>query len=392
MDPRELATFIRRWKGTILLWSAVTFLGVAVLVFWQSSIYLTHATVLVDRTQAPIGAPERFFSPPEAAEALNTEINVIRSRPVIEAVVDRLKLTFRPAPEESSGIRRRTRDWLSDAGLLSNRLSPREQWITRLSRGLEVRPVVDSNILTIGYESTDARLAPQIVNSVTDEYIARRLSINASKGASEFYLAKLDDTEGELRLQRTQLDSFRQKNSLNAVTENKEQLVEEAGALRFKLSETETELRERLTRFAERHPSVILLRQEISATKVELATARKELQRLETEEAKTRDMQVRIETLEANYVNYQEKLEEAKVRESATQGLINVRVVEYATVPEAPKSSRLSRLIMGAIGSLLVGLLIASLRQYLDRAIRSEEQVEKILSLPVYGSVGKYRP
>ncbi len=157
MDPRELLVFIQRWRISIVFWSSLTFLAVAALVFTRPPVYAAHSTVLVDRTQAPITAPDRFFSPPAADEAQNTEINIIRSRPVIEAVVDQLKLVFVADATQSNGIgstaRERLRGWLQGVGLLSERLSPREAWVERLSRDLKVRPVVDSNILNIGLTS-----------------------------------------------------------------------------------------------------------------------------------------------------------------------------------------------------------------------------------------------
>lgn len=395
MEPRELPKFLNRWKGTIVLWTCLTFLLLAAFVFARAPVYSTHSTVLVDRTQAPVSAPDRFFQPPEAAEALNTEINIIRSRPVIESVVDNLKLAFRPSTEKAhplGSLRQRLRDVLVSLGLLSDHPSPREIWVSRLTRNLSVRPIVDSNIITIGFESSEARLATEVVNTITDQYIARRLSINASKGASEFYQEKLEETDAELQARRSQLDRFKRENSLNAITQSREQLVTERGDLRSRLLTTGNGLRERLTRFSERHASVTLLRQEIGAIEQGLSRINSELQRLETNESTVKDMAVLIDSLEDTLVNYQTKLEEARVRESANEGLINVRVVEYAAQPELPKNSRISLLLAGALGAFFVGLLAAALRQYLDRNIREDRQVEEILALPVYGSVGEYRP
>ena len=71
----------------------------------------------------------------------------------------------------------------------------------------------------------------------------------------------------------------------------------------------------------------------------------------------------------------------------------NIRVVEPATVPASPIRPR-KRLIwlLSAISGLGLGVGVAFLADSLDRRVRSPEDIERVLGVPILGVVPVFRP
>jgi len=66
----------------------------------------------------------------------------------------------------------------------------------------------------------------------------------------------------------------------------------------------------------------------------------------------------------------------------------NVQIIDEAPLPRIPvEPSRVRNVIIGALAGLVIGLGLAFLLEYLDRSVKSEEQVTAILGVPVLGSV-----
>jgi len=66
----------------------------------------------------------------------------------------------------------------------------------------------------------------------------------------------------------------------------------------------------------------------------------------------------------------------------------NVQIIDEAPLPRVPvEPNRVLNVIIGALVGLVIGLGLAFLLEYLDRSVKSEEQVTAILGVPVLGSV-----
>jgi len=66
----------------------------------------------------------------------------------------------------------------------------------------------------------------------------------------------------------------------------------------------------------------------------------------------------------------------------------NVKVLSVSGIPTAPVSPNiLLNTAIAAVVGFLLGVGLAFLREVLDRRIRTEEQVQQILDLPVLGSI-----
>jgi len=91
---------------------------------------------------------------------------------------------------------------------------------------------------------------------------------------------------------------------------------------------------------------------------------------------------------EANYLLYMRKQEEARISDALDESrIINVAVVEPVAVPVVPSRSRPLVLFLGFLAAIIVSLGVAVVAEYLDPSLRTSEDIQEFLDLPVLASV-----
>jgi len=85
-----------------------------------------------------------------------------------------------------------------------------------------------------------------------------------------------------------------------------------------------------------------------------------------------------------------------RIRESdllKNSGSSNLRIVMPADVPVAPISPKKKKNVMiGLVGGLMFGLMLAFFSEYMDRSFRTEEELQMYLELPVLAVIPKAEP
>lgn len=66
----------------------------------------------------------------------------------------------------------------------------------------------------------------------------------------------------------------------------------------------------------------------------------------------------------------------------------NVQIIDEAQLPRGPVGpDRIKYVMVGFVAGLAIGVSLAFLLEYLDRSVKTEEQVTEILGVPVLGSI-----
>jgi uncharacterized protein involved in exopolysaccharide biosynthesis len=205
MTLRDIFVFLFKWKGTILGVLVTVTAGVAALAYLMPPSYQATSTVLIERSGAG-ASPVTYLPNQSMTEVLNTEAAIIKSTPVLNAVVDELRPHEKlvKAPGFVDGVR----DWLIGVGLLDG-LSARARWVENFERQIKVKPGVQSNILTISFSQEDPVWAQNVVNSVTQNYIRHHSNIFSSRGLSDFYDKRLSEVQDSLVHLRSNLSSMK---------------------------------------------------------------------------------------------------------------------------------------------------------------------------------------
>lgn len=422
MTKRDILIFIFKWKATFFFGTLFIVGLVTALVYVMPPNYTAVAKVLVERLKSPVKGDA--ISGAQSTEVQNTEIEILLSRPVMAAVVDKLKPQQRPsspprpgqapastdagtqppaavqsqaadvpaqaaAPEDDSGgfdIWAKLADW----GLI-NAPPARERWIARLMKGVKVKAVVDSNILEISYSDFDPVWAAKIVNTVTETYLAHRLEVYAARGASLFYKEQMEEAHAALQKMRERLSDYKTREGIPALEETRRDLVGRIGTLRERMVSFQSELSDLLGRFSEGHQRIVTQRQKMAALQRDLDDHTKRLLRLEQYVAAVQTLDAEIAGQDKVYQGYRERYEDRRMMEAQNVDTTNVRIIGQADIPAVPSVSRLFFIALSVAGGLFLTILIALIREYFDRRVNDPDVVERILGVPVLGSVAKFR-
>jgi succinoglycan biosynthesis transport protein ExoP len=95
------------------------------------------------------------------------------------------------------------------------------------------------------------------------------------------------------------------------------------------------------------------------------------------------------ELQEASYKKYAEDLEQSRIDGTLEQAKIsNIRVFQEPTMPQKPVSPKpLLNLLLGALVGLLGGLGLVLLTDYFDHTLKTPEDIEGKLQIPVLGAI-----
>ena len=446
----------------LILTCVVAGLAVAAIISFSTRPSYKASTVLtVEKERAtPLDADWRpqVYSGSDP-EFLPTQMRLMRSREIIERVVDKLDLAREPLLV--SGRR----------GILPLSKSPdlrpdaaRRRAVGGVRSGIEVAPVRGTSLVELSYIGAAPKLAATVANGLAESYIAWHLQAKFQlvDQASEFLKAQIEQLQREITGQEQQLLAYgRRKDILSgdpaaSVTAQKleafnsdyaaavaDRVGKEAryhsiqnarpdtvadtlsgyvSQLRADQSRMEREYSEKLNLYKPEWPAMRQLKTQIDEGRQNLNAAIQEtvvkarevahneyltsLRREQSLSSVIRSQKSEAQAMNSSTVEYgnlQGQLNNKKAlldslvkRQAETEILSrlsgerssNVRIVDRALPPTGRfKPSYRQNAIGGLVGGALLGIGLAFLFSYLDRSLRTTEQVEHHLRLPALGLV-----
>lgn len=468
ISVRDVLYVIFKRKRMIVSIFLVTVATVTLVVFLTSPVYEASVKVLLNRevTEAVLRvAPwiplTRAF---ELEEEINSEIELIKSWTVMEAVIDHLDqqaLAVEPSAPQEAAPQSGTSGAEADTEEVAKNRTRR---IVSLQRAVIAEPVKKSDVIQIRFASRDPRKAMEIANLVADKYIDYRARIYRARGAVAFFdeqievakgdldqlesalkdyreqqamlsyekqesilLAKLDDFETSLTRVRKDIISKESKlvkmrdfmsSPLQPVVPSMEIREEEIiSDLHDRLIDLRLRLNELLTKYTEDYREVKNLRDEIALGESEMRTEvekvidleESSLEALRAEEdalhstvemltAEVRTLpekELTIQRLQRAIENHREvysmlvlKREEARITEASDRRVANVTVISPATLPHKPiKPQKGLSVLVACIMGLIGGFGLAFVTEFMDHSMRTSEDVEHYLDLPVLACI-----
>ncbi len=236
-----LNSLFRRWQLIVLINLVV--LGTILVGSWLwPPIYQASSSIVVLSRGYPEllsparggGASTLIMNP---KEEINSEIEIIRSRPVLERVVQELNLT-EPKPVKETGVAGAIRNLARAAsrglkelfgaigfGRHYTKEEKFEAAVNRLQSRLILDPAIDSQIIWIRYRSHDPVLVSQVVNKVAQEYQRQHLEINMNKAESTFYAEQIDKVQNDIKGLQEQLLKLKQGSGIVSFAEQSKALL-----------------------------------------------------------------------------------------------------------------------------------------------------------------------
>ncbi|MDP3938257.1 MAG: polysaccharide biosynthesis tyrosine autokinase [Deltaproteobacteria bacterium] len=374
-----VSILLRRWR--FVLACAAGVLAVAWLLTWkQQAVYRATSRIIMGQTLVRALLPEQT-NPYESyfAERLSfeTQIHVIKSDPVAERVVGRLKL----APDDASP------EALRGAAM-------------RVKNSIMVDRIPDTRLFDINVVGPNAELASSIANTVAEVYIEmnQERKLETTRRSVAWLTEELATLEGKIRgldeelidyLQETNIDPTTGLASDSGAGRGEEGMASQTStvqALSNQLAAAEMELNGLLQRYLDKHPKVVAkrtevetLRGKISEDMVENSAQNKQLIQYNI---KRRESELNKEMM----ILLMKKLKEMDL----TGGLAdnNVSIVEYAQIPSRPISPNTRRNItIGGLLGVLLGIGLVLYLEIFDRTVQTPEDAERFLKTPVLASI-----
>lgn len=131
------------------------------------------------------------------------------------------------------------------------------------------------------------------------------------------------------------------------------------------------------------------IRAKSATLETQLADAREEMQTLNGNEMRMAQIQRDIQILEGSYRKYADSLEQARIDESLERERIsNINIAEAPTLNHEPvRPKALLTLILGLAAGLFGGLCLALAVEYFDQSLKTSDDIESRLNLPVLVSI-----
>ncbi len=390
ISKRDILVFLFKRKWCLLTVTLSVTLLVTAFVYLLPTSYTATAKVLVEAGRSPTLRTEARLGT-EVAEALYTEIEIVLSRTVMEAVVDKLGLDRLPGPSTPIGLFiAEVRARLTELGLLDD-VPARERWVRALLRDIDVKPILDTHVFTIRFSNQNPQLAADIVNAVTDEYMENHLRIYSYENAVSFYRDNMERAKRELDSREAEFDGLDSVQDPVAENTRRASLSVSATQLRERVSQLTLELTSVLSRYAPDHPRAVVLREQINATREALADVQRQIRTNSTDKGHFDGLRLQVESQRETYRSYKQQYDQALLSAIAGRQMINVHVVDAAAVPARPRFPRLLYILLALLAGGLLGVAIALIREYYDHRVDGPESVERLLGVPVIGSLPRVR-
>jgi len=185
---RDLIAMVFRRRRLMALSFFGILLGTVLVAVFAPNQYDAEMKILVKRGRMdPVVTPEATtmlpFDPVVTEEELNSEMELVKSRDLLEKVV------------LACGLENKGRSFLASilhssaksAGSNQNDPLAVARAVNKLSKTLNVEVVKKTHLISVDYNSTDPQLAAQVLNSVANSYLDKHVTVHRPGGTFDFF-------------------------------------------------------------------------------------------------------------------------------------------------------------------------------------------------------------
>lgn len=454
----------RKW-GVLGLAVFLTLL-VAVVAFMMTPIYSSTVTLLVEQNKAKLLSIDEIYSGVSSDQShYQTQVELLQSNALMEAVVDRLKLTTNPL-FVSAADHSWFKSFQETMGVGSAKLDEREirkQVVESLAEMVSVEGSKKSQLIKVSVNSSDPVLAASIANTLADAYIETDLEARykLTQKAADWMNSHLTSLKAQLEQSERALQSYREQHNLIDTKElllsgaagqlevmlkslvearmaraqaksNLDQVLRARGnevsmpvvqrnplvaSLLGTVSDQERKVSELSNRYGNLHPKLIQAQAELkqarrnlqiqvadvvnglereyevaraneAALSAAVAESKQSIQGTNRKEFELVSLEREVKSNRDLYDMFMGRLKETSTA-SDLQSVV-ARVVDPATVSDVPiKPKKRMIVTLAFVLSLVLGVAIAFMLEYLDNSVRSAEDAERKLGLPLLAAIPK---
>jgi uncharacterized protein involved in exopolysaccharide biosynthesis len=203
---RDSLTILFRQRRVVILSFIGLFVAIGIFTLLFTERYRAQMLILVEQGERanPVvsaGANGLFDNRPGTAteEQLNSEVELLRSRDLLEQVVVACGLDAKPTSFLSRLERRGPSSEERIAGA-----------VRALANKLDIQVVRRSNIISVSYGSSDPQLAARVLKTMGDNYLKKHAAVHRQPGAVDFFQQETAQYQKGLQAADEQLVRFTQ--------------------------------------------------------------------------------------------------------------------------------------------------------------------------------------
>ncbi|MEM9942210.1 MAG: hypothetical protein AAF939_11650 [Planctomycetota bacterium] len=289
----QILSAVNRHKLRGLITWFVVMTAVIVLFFVWPRQYGSHGTLYVqmgrnNTTITPATGPSSVMVQDTRETEIRSVVEIIKSRAVLEAVVDEVGpdvilhnkwSNLIPEIKLPSFFSSKNED--AEMSIEEyNQLKKRELATRKLSKDMTVAAEKKTSVITVFLKANSAKLAQQIVNRIFEQTKRVHLKVHAAKGSAVFFDDQFEEQERELVKAVGELAEFRNENqflSVNSARSSLENVISILDVDLVKAEVNESEIRERYD----------ALQQLLNQTESRIEVPTKGVERLSYEDSRT---------------------------------------------------------------------------------------------------------
>jgi capsular exopolysaccharide synthesis family protein len=338
---------LRKRRVIIIMTFLAVVIGTVMYVSNQPIVYQTSTTIKIEERKTVAGLLTEWilYSP---ADIMESTTKLIKGYEVMRQAAIRLGMISENSPQGEVNAA-----------------------VGELQGSVSTERVGGTNMIRITATTDTAKKAMDIANIVAEVYIDENLKEKAKqvRHARQFIEEQLAGIENRLKVAEEKMRGFGEETKR----------VRLAEPIEKKLTDLQFELAAAMQRYTDKHPTVIMLRDQIKEMEAHTTGYTED----ELEYARlARETEVNKKL----YAMLREKLEEARITEA--QKVSDISVVDPAFMPGGPISTnKRMAIIVGMLMGLVLGASLAFVVETLDTSISTIEDVESMVKLRVLGLV-----
>lgn len=243
VDLEEYIFTLKRHKWSIISLTAFVVMITALIVYSMNPVYRATTTLLIESQQSSIVSIEQMYGfDTRNSEYFATQFEIMKSRDLIEKVIDRLDLVNHPeySIKEKSKNSTPNFDWkewipkdllkniplniiqdtdeevvveLTDNQILEER---KQDLISKFLSKLVISPILKTQLVKISFEAHDKYLAAKAANMLAEVYIESHLEakLEMTRKATSWLTDRMDVMKQKLAESESELQNFREKENI----------------------------------------------------------------------------------------------------------------------------------------------------------------------------------
>lgn len=306
-----------------------------------------------------------------------TQLDIIASQNVALKVVDILKMQDNPALKEefvsSTGGVGSFKDWLAGG----------------IQKYLTVEPSRDSLVVDVSYTSTDPNVAALTANAFAQAYIQTTLELSMEPAArsAEWFDEQLKVLRKRLEDAQARLTNYQQEQGIVAIDERLDTETSKLNELVKDYLAAQSDTYDVKSRqLGENHPEYLRAIKREQSVRFSLDAQKKRVLELKKQRDQLSVLAREVDNEQNAYENMLKSYYQTRMESQFNQ--TNISILNPAVPPSSPSSPKvLLNLVSAVFLGMILGFILAFLFEFLDRRVRSEQDVDELLDTNVLATI-----